>query len=88
MAKVDKVVKGEKFTLKVYFILGTMKAKVVWSLEQSECIGEISEDFRYISTPDTFKTPYIDGVGRVPFGKISLNKYLQSDAKDYNQIKK
>lgn len=87
--KIKKVIKGEEFTFYVRFIFNTMTANVSMCIVDDKptlCI--ISEDFKTITLPETYTTPYITGIGRVPILKIKLNKRGQNEAKDYNDNKR
>ena len=82
--QIDRVIKGEKFRYHIQLLPNTMTAIVRWWSVDEGVLCNITEDFKYIVTPDSL-TQYISGVGPVKVGKLKLNKRQQYDAKDYNE---
>jgi len=85
--RVNKSIKGERIPYIIKFVVNTMTAEVRYWQEDKPTIGIITEDFKYILLPEEFLTPYITDLGKIPVGKLKLNKHLQSEAKDYNYAK-
>jgi hypothetical protein len=73
--RIDKTIKGEKFRFHVRFLYNPMGVEVKYGVHGDIAIGKFTEDFKYIILPEDYLSPYINGIGKVPVGKlISVHK--------------
>lgn len=82
--KIDKLVKGFKFRYHVDIIPNAMECDVRFFKSDEPTTCKITEDFKYVLLPDSI-TVYITDIGKVPVGKLKLNKRQQFEAKEYNE---
>lgn len=82
--RIDKTIKGEKFSYYVQFVHEQMIANVRYFQTDEWVSCKISDDFEYILLPDSFLSPYISNVGYVPVGRLKLSKEHQWEAKNSN----
>ena len=83
--RIDKIIRGEKFPYYFDLIPNTMTVSVRAFISDETTICPISNDFKHIILPDSFKHFFTE-VGYVKVGKLKLNKNQQHDAMDYNGI--
>ena len=77
--RVNKTIKGEKYVFYLQFIPHSMTAKVRYFQSDEWIICSITPDFKYILMLENNKI-----INKLLVKKLTLNKYLQNDAKSYN----